>query len=69
MVSYTPAEKMVLQKNEHYYGADDIIIEELEIRFITESSVEQIAYETGDIQIAVKPTLKPARSIRMRPLI
>ena len=56
MVSYTPAEKMVLQKNEHYYGADDIIIEELEIRFITESSVEQIAYETGDIQIAVKPT-------------
>lgn len=56
MIEYTPGEKMLLTKNEKYYGADDITINDLEIRFITDSSVELMSYQTGEIQIAVKPS-------------
>ena len=56
MISHTPGEKIVYEKNPYYYDADKIILEEIECRFITESSVELMAYETGEIQIAVRPT-------------
>jgi len=51
-----PNEKIVYEKNPYYYNADKITIEELECRFMTDSSVELMAYETGEIQIAMRTT-------------
>lgn len=56
MVEYIPGEKMLLTKSDTYYGADSITITDLEIRFITDPSVELMSYQTGEIQIAVKPS-------------
>lgn len=56
MTEYTPGEKMLLKKSDTYYGASDIRIEELEVRFLTDASVELMSYQTGEIQIAVKPS-------------
>lgn len=56
MVEYVPSEKMVLTKSDTYYGSDSVKITDLEIRFITDASVELMSYQTGEIQIAVKPS-------------
>lgn len=56
MVEYVPGEKMVLAKSDTYYGAAGMSITDLEIRFITDASVELMSYQTGEIQIAVKPS-------------
>ncbi|MEG2213575.1 MAG: peptide ABC transporter substrate-binding protein, partial [Clostridiales bacterium] len=56
MDSYTVGEKMTLSKSETYYNADQIKLDTLEIRFITDSSVELMAYKNNDIQIAILPT-------------
>ncbi len=56
MKEYKPGEKIVLVKNPYYYGADTVTVEELEARFITDSSVELIAYQNHEIDIATHAT-------------
>ena len=56
MKELVPNEKIVYEKNPYYYDAENVILEELECRFMTDSSVELMAYETGEIQIAMRAT-------------
>lgn len=56
MKELIPNEKIVYEKNSYYYDADKVNLEELECRFMTDSSVELMAYETGEIQIAMRTT-------------
>ena len=56
MVEYIPSEKMVLTKSDTYYNAEEMEITDLEVRFITDASVELMSYQTGEIQVAIKPS-------------
>ncbi len=56
MIEHVRGEKIVYEKNPYYYDADKITLEEIECRFITDPSVELMAYETGEIQVATRPT-------------
>ncbi len=62
MKEYSVGEKMTFVKNPYYYDADKILIEELEARFITDSSVELIAYQNGEIDIATHATAETMAS-------
>lgn len=53
--SYTPNESIVMEKNENYREADLVNIQELTARFITDSEVELMAYQTDEIQAGIMP--------------
>ena len=54
MKELIPGEKIVYEKNPYYYDADQVILEEIECRFITDPSVELMSYEAGEIKIATQ---------------
>ena len=58
--SYTANDSMVLVKNETYREADKVYIEKVTARFITDSQVELMAYQTNEIQVGIMP---PADSL------
>lgn len=53
--SYTANDCMVLVKNESYREADKVYIQKVTARFITDSEVELMAYQTGEIQVGIMP--------------
>ena len=53
--SYTANDSMVLVKNDNYREADKVYINKVTARFITDSQVELMAYQTGEIQVGIMP--------------
>lgn len=53
--SYTANDSMVLVKNDNYREADKVYIGKVTARFITDSQVELMAYQTGEIQVGIMP--------------
>ena len=51
LVDYRLGEKMVFQKNEHYWRAEDTNIDFIEVYMITEASTSLTAYEAGDMDV------------------
>lgn len=64
LVKYTPHESIEMEKNESYREADLVNIQKLTARFITDSQVELMAYNTDEIQAGIMPPTESLASLK-----
>ncbi len=51
LTSYKPKESIIISKNENYYGADHVQIDEINYAIIEDKTTEQQMYEQGELDL------------------
>lgn len=59
-----PTDKVVLRPNPYYHSKDRVKLEELEIKFITDSQVELMAFKNNEIQVGIIPAPEAIDSLK-----
>lgn len=52
LVEYVPNSKVVFEKNDNYFRADEVKLDGLEYRFMPDMQAQVAAYKTGEINVA-----------------
>lgn len=59
-VEYRPADRVILERAEEYYDADEVVLDQLVFRIITEPSVRAANLRSGDVDVANLTNSGPA---------